>query len=528
MTPERSRLRAVIPPPARPHRHPDQAGPAPNITVPITAGGGNPWNGSAGGASSWPKYPGGVASATGAEPPSSPEPVGPLFGGQRRDKRLVPKARNKLQTPGQEVAVTPQAVPDARDHGPEGRAPVQIAYLVNTYPRASHSFIRREIAALERLGVTVHRFAMRSDRPHLADPADLAEDDRTEHVLKTGKAGLIRGALAALAANPVAAAEALAVVQACGRAGRGRGVEGTGGRRRHLIYLAEAAHVAARCAALGVTHLHAHFGTNSATVAMLAHVLGGPRWSMTVHGPEEFDAPVALALREKIGRAAFTVAVSSYGRSQLCRWARVTDWPRLHVVHCGIEPARFARTAPVPEGGPHLVAVGRLAEQKGFPVLIAALAQVAGDLPGARLVLVGDGPVRAGLEAQAQAAGIAGRVTFAGWQDEAGVRAALAGAQALALPSFAEGLPVVAMEAMAAGRPVIGTLIAGIPELVIPGETGWLVPAGDVAALAGAIRGLAATPPERLAAMGDAARARALARHDVGVSAARLKALFAG
>jgi colanic acid/amylovoran biosynthesis glycosyltransferase len=120
------------------------------------------------------------------------------------------------------------------------------------------------------------------------------------------------------------------------------------------------------------------------------------------------------------------------------------------------------------------------------------------------------------------------RVTFAGWQDEAGVRAALAGAHALVLPSFAEGLPVVAMEAMAAGRPVIGTYIAGIPELVRPGETGWLVPAGDAAALASAIAALGATPPDRLEAMGEAARERVMDRHDVYQEAERLAALIRG
>jgi glycosyltransferase involved in cell wall biosynthesis len=402
---------------------------------------------------------------------------------------------------------------------------VKLAYLVNTYPRASHSFIRREIAAVEALGLPVHRFAMRSDRAALVDPADLAEDDRTEHVLAAGKARILRAALGVMAQNPVAAADALGLARACGRRA-GRGVPGTGGVARHLIYLAEAAWIARRCAALGITHLHAHFGTNSATVAMLAQALGGPRYSFTVHGPEEFDAPLAHALPDKIARAAFAVAVSSFGRSQLCRWARLTDWPRLHVVPCGIEPARFADPAPLPPGGPLLVAVGRLAEQKGLPILIAALAEAAPALPGLRLTLVGDGPLRAGLAAQAAAAGVADRVTFAGWQDEAGVRAALAAAQALALPSFAEGLPVAAMEAMAAGRPVIGTAVAGIPELVIPGETGWLVPAGDVTAFAAAIRALAATPPERLAAMGAAARSRAIARHDVNAAAAALVARF--
>jgi glycosyltransferase involved in cell wall biosynthesis len=397
---------------------------------------------------------------------------------------------------------------------------MKIAYLVNTYPRASHTFIRREIAAMERQGFAVHRFAMRSDRAALVDPADIAEDDRTEHVLKAGRAVLARAGLAGLANG-----RALRLMRDCAARGAGGG-DGTGGLARHLVYLAEAAHVARRCRALGIAHLHAHFGTNPATVAMLSHALGGPRWSFTAHGPDEFDAPRALALDLKLRAAAFAVAVSSFGRSQLCRWAPLDGWDRIHVVHCGIDPARFPDPAPPPPGGPLLVAVGRLAEQKGFPVLLQAMALAAPALPGLRLTLVGDGPLRGTLAAQAAAAGIGGRITFAGWQDEDGVRAALAAAQALALPSFAEGLPVVAMEAFAAGRPVIGTNVAGIPELVRPGETGWLVPAGDAAALAAAIAELAATPPARLAAMGAAARARVLDRHDVDAQAARLAVLI--
>jgi colanic acid/amylovoran biosynthesis glycosyltransferase len=400
---------------------------------------------------------------------------------------------------------------------------MHIAYLVNTYPRASHTFIRREIAALERLGHTVHRFAMRSDRAALKDDADLAEDARTEHIL-ADRTALARSALT----MPLRAgfARALRLAFACGALGAGGG-DGTGGRLRHLIYLAEAAHVAARCRALGITHLHAHFGTNSATVAMLAHALGGPGYSFTVHGPEEFDAPRALSLAQKSARARFTVAISSFGRSQLCRWTDPAVWPRLRVVHCGIDPAAFSTPAPLPPGGPRLVAVGRLSEQKGFGLLLDAIALAAPRHPGLTLTLVGDGPLRSALQSQVAALGLAPRVTFAGWQDEAGVRAALGAAQALILPSFAEGLPVVIMEAMAAGRPVIATAIAGIPELVLPEQTGWLVPAGDAAALADAIDRLAATPPDTLAELGAAARARVLARHNVDDQAALLAALFA-
>ncbi len=390
---------------------------------------------------------------------------------------------------------------------------MKLGYLINTYPRASHSFIRREVQALERLGWDVHRFAMRSAHRELVDPADIAEDARTEHVLKAGSWAVIKTAFNWMIRRPGRAWAAWRLALRCGARGNDR--------LRHLIYLVEAAVVAQRCYDLRIPHLHAHFGTNSTAVAMLAQALGGPSYSFTTHGPEEFDAPVALSLGEKVHRAAFAVAISSYGRSQLCRWAPQDDWDRIHVVHCGIEPWRFPDPLPLPSGGPHLVAVGRLVEQKGFALLLAAMAEVTPGLPGLRLTLVGDGPLRGALMAQSARLHLQDHVTFAGWQDESGVRAALAAATALILPSFAEGLPVVVMEAMAAGRPVIATAIAGLPELVAP-DAGWLVPAGDAAALADAIRTLAATPPETLATMGHAARARVLARHDINAQAEKL------
>jgi glycosyltransferase involved in cell wall biosynthesis len=404
---------------------------------------------------------------------------------------------------------------------------VKIACLVNTYPRASHTFIRREVQALERCGFDIHRFAMRSERGSLMDPADLAEDARTEHVLRTGIARLVPSALGWMLRRPVQTARGVALALRCGAAGAG-GTPGTGGRLRHMVYLLEAAHVAARCADLGITHIHAHFGTNSAAVAMLVRVLGGPRYSFTVHGPEEFDAPLALCLGDKIRHAAFAVAISSFGRSQLYRWARPSDWAKLHVVHCGIEPAKFTAPTPPPAGGPRLVAIGRLAEQKGFSLLIKAMSLAAPTHPGLHLTLVGDGPMRGQIEALIAANHLGDRVTLAGWQDEAGVAAALSQAQALILPSFAEGLPMVVMEAMAAGRPVIATAIAGVPELVVAGDTGWIVPAGSAVFLAEAMAALARTSQADLAAMGQAARDRVFERHDVDVEATKLAGLLRG
>lgn len=399
---------------------------------------------------------------------------------------------------------------------------MKLAYLVNSYPLPSQTFIRREIHALERMGWQVHRFAMRSDREKLVDAADIAEDGRTEHLLKQGLWRLARNALPFAVRRPRSAARALRLALACGARGAG-GAPGTGGRLRHLVYWLEAAELARRCHELRLPHIHAHFGTNSATVAMLAAEIGGLGFSFTTHGPEEFDAPRAHSLGEKIARADFSVAISSFGRSQLCRWSGLADWPSLHVVHCGIEPWRFPDPAPMREGPRHLVAIGRLSEQKGFPLLIEAMALAA--LPDLHLTLIGDGELRPALEAQIAAAGLAERVSLTGWLDETGVRDHLARAHALVLPSFAEGLPMVVMEAFAAGRPVIASAIAGVPELVTPG-TGWLVPAGDARALAGAIRNFAAVPVDVLARMGHEARAAVLDQHDIDIEAARLAAHF--
>lgn len=396
---------------------------------------------------------------------------------------------------------------------------MKIAYILNSYPQPSHSFIRREIQALEAQGVEVLRLAMRGPSAPLKDAGDKAEEACTHYVLQAGGAVLLLGLLRSVLSAPRRFLAALRMALRLARASD-KGV------LRHLIYLGEAAYAARQCHAEGAQHVHAHFGTNSAAVAMLARALGGPGYSLTVHGPEEFDAPHALSLGEKLDRASFAAGVSSFGRSQLSRWAAFGTWDRLKVVHCGIEPDRFDNPSPMPEGGLRLVSIGRFVEQKGQMVLVQAMAELVKDLPDLHLVLVGDGEMRPDLEAAISAAGLERNITLTGWLDEAGVRAELAAAQALVMPSFAEGLPMVVMEAMAAARPVIATHIAGTPELVLPGETGWLVPAGDASALADAVRGMAAVPADKLAAMGQAGRARVLERHDVRIEAGKLAAHF--
>ena len=398
---------------------------------------------------------------------------------------------------------------------------MKIAYVLNTYPAPSHSFIRREIRALEGRGLSVMRLAMRPWDGPLPDPADREEAARTRYVLGGGALGLAAGVARMLVTRPSG------VVRALGQALR-LGWRSEAGVARHLIYWAEAAVVAQATRAAGVGRLHAHFGTNAATVAMLARTMGAAPFSFTVHGPEEFDKPAAIRLADKLTAADFAVAVSSYGRSQMMRLVPTGVWDRLQVVHCGIDPQRFEQVQPVPDRRPlRLVAVGRMAEQKGHPVLIQALADVAARGVAVETVIVGDGPLRGELQQAIARAGLQGSVRLAGWLDEAGVRAELDAAHAMVLPSFAEGLPVVLMEAMAAARPVIATWVAGIPELVVPGRNGWLVPPGDAEALAEAILTLNVTPRETLAQMGRSARARALSRHSIETEAPQLARLFA-
>jgi glycosyltransferase involved in cell wall biosynthesis len=396
---------------------------------------------------------------------------------------------------------------------------MKIGYLVNTYPAPSHSFIRREIQALEKQGFEIHRFAMRDTRNSLVDPSDIDEYSKTEYVLHSSKLSLIAGAFKTMLTQPGDAAKALVQAISSGR-------KSDMGVLRHLIYFIEATHVAAQCKTRKIEHLHAHFGTNSAAVAMLAKILGGANYSFTVHGPEEFDKPKGIDLGQKIRHSQFTVAVSSFGRSQLSRWVDYDHWSKLHVVHCGIEPNLFAEPKPLPAGDIRMVAIGRLVEQKGQLLLIEALSSVVAAHPNLHLTLVGDGEMRGEIEAGIKSRGLEKNVTITGWVDEARVRQELADAHALIMPSFAEGLPMVIMEAMAAARPVVATYIAGIPELVQSGVNGWLVPAGDANSLADAMLQLGETSPDDLQAMGDANRARVLQRHDVDVEAKKLGELI--
>jgi colanic acid/amylovoran biosynthesis glycosyltransferase len=395
-----------------------------------------------------------------------------------------------------------------------------IAYLVNQYPKVSHSFIRREIAGVEAHGVTVKRYSIRSCADELIDPEDLKELDKTHLVLAEGAFKLLLSfALVALTRFP-RWLKALKLTLQLGIRHSERGLV------PHLAYLVEACRLLQLFNQAQVDHVHAHFGTNPTTVALLCRLLGGPTYSFTVHGPEEFDHPYELGLTEKIHHAAFVVAISSYGRSQLYRWCSYTDWPKIQIVHCGLDQS-FASgdLAPISDI-PNLVCVGRLCEQKGQSLLIEALKQLVDEGLNPHLTLVGDGDMRPQIEQLVHHYGLTGHVTITGWATSAQVRDHLINSRVMVLPSFAEGLPVVIMESLALGRPVISTYVAGIPELVEPGINGWLVIAGSVKDLAKAMQAALNLSPTRLQEMGKAGVTRVHQNHNVRVEAGKLVSLF--
>ena len=397
----------------------------------------------------------------------------------------------------------------------------RLAYLTSLYPAVSHTFIEREISGLRDLGFEVLTASMRRPGPeHLTGPEERAAAASSFYIVETGK-------------RPAAALAALwAALKAPGRLLRTLALAwrtappGARGGLKQIFYLAEAMILAHRLHAGDIDHLHAHFADPSANVAMLASALSGRPFSYTLHGPAELYEPEKWQLREKTARAAFVACISHFARSQAMYFSDPAHWRKLKIVHCGVDPDRYMRPAPPARAGLRLIFVGRLTPIKGLRVLIAAFARARAVRSDLHLTLVGDGEDRAHLETLARPLGEA--VDFAGFLSQDSVAAAVAQADALVLPSFAEGLPVVLMEALAAARPVIATQVAGVGELVEQGVSGLLVPASDEAVLTQAILTLAETPPETRAAMGAAGRAKVRAEFDAKVEAARIGALFAG
>jgi colanic acid/amylovoran biosynthesis glycosyltransferase len=397
---------------------------------------------------------------------------------------------------------------------------VRIAYLVTCYPAASHSFIRREIAAVELAGGTVFRFSVRpADLAALPDVRDQLEYRKTTVILNQLLLSLILNLLLKMVLSPKRFWQA-ATISFTNSGFRPSDVV------RRIAYLAEAAWLSRRLAQQGITHVHAHFGTNSAMVARLCRKLGGPPYSFTVHGPDEFDRPIDLDLKGKVADSAFCVAISSFGRGQLMRWSRVVDWPKIEVVRCGVDDD-FILNSEISDvtAEPKICAVARLSGQKGIPLLIDAAARLKQEGINFSIVLVGGGEMQSEIEAMISDYELEKFVSIAGWSNSEQVLHHLLTSRAMVLPSFAEGLPVAIMESLALKRPVIVSAIAGTPELV-DHRCGWLIPSGSVEALGDALREALLASPNKLSAMGAAGRKRVISLHNSAHNGADLYQLF--
>ena len=398
---------------------------------------------------------------------------------------------------------------------------MRIGYLVSEFPAVSHAFISREIEVLRAQGLEIVAASIRRPgQPAALSPHDRQEMGQTAYI-KPGLALKGPAALMGLALRKPAGVWRM--VRTAFRLNR-KGPRNIG---KVAAYLLEAARLVAWARAVRVTHVHVHFGNPAAFVALLAAETGALTYSLSIHGPDDFYELSENVLDEKCRRAVFVRAISHFCRSQILRLLPLSEWGKVSIVHCGISPDEFAPEPAVaaPDGAFRLLCTGRLCVNKAQAVLIDAVRLLRARGVPAALCLVGDGPERAALERQARAAKVEGAVTFAGAVGRDQVRAFIRRCDVFVLPSFAEGVPVALMEAMAMERPVVSTGIAGIPELIEHGVSGLLVAPGDSGGLADALERTYREPAWR-GGLAQAGRLAVVTGFDLTRSGEQMAALF--
>lgn len=395
----------------------------------------------------------------------------------------------------------------------------RIAYLTGEYPRATDTFIQREVAGLRQDGFEVDTLAVRrTDDEHMVGQEQRAARASTTYLLDLARGpALVLAPLGCLVRSPRRFVEGLRLARETKRAGIRGGVF-------QLIYLVEAMLLARELRRRRIVHLHNHFGDSSCTVAMLASTVSGIPYSFTLHGSAIFFEARTWRLDAKLDRAAFVVTISHFTRSQAAMFAEPETMDRVHIVHCGVEPERLEKVAHAGQGR-RLVFVGRIVEQKGLGVLFDAMKALLPDRHGLHLTVVGDGPHRQRLADRAATMGLADRVDFVGARSQHEVVRILAGADVFVIPSYAEGVPVVVMEALGTGLPVVATFVGGMAELVEDGVNGFLVRPGDPDQLADRLARLV-DDPELRDRFGRAGRARVAEEFDCQTEARRLGTLF--
>jgi glycosyltransferase involved in cell wall biosynthesis len=394
---------------------------------------------------------------------------------------------------------------------------------MSRFPKLSETFVLRELLAVEALGVDVDVYPLvRHSEPMVHPEAEPLV--RRARYLPFLSPSILRSNLAVLRRRPGAWFGALWAV-----------VKGNWGSANLLVgglgIFPKVVHAARLMEADGVEHVHCHFATHPALAGFLVHRLTGIPFSFTAHGSDiHVDRHMLPA---KVAEAAVVVPISEFNRRVILDECGPEAASKLVVVHCGVDTT-VLRPRPARAPGPFtVVCVGTLHEVKGQAHLVEACRLLVEQGVDVRCHLVGSGPDEADLRAQVAAAGLADRVVLEGNRTTAEVAALLQRADVLAAPSVPtrqgkrEGIPVVLMEAMSSGLPVVASDLSGIPELVEDGRSGLLVPPGDATGLAGALRRLA-EDPALAARLGRAGRAQVEAAFDVHRSARRLVELFGG
>ncbi len=386
----------------------------------------------------------------------------------------------------------------------------RITYLLSRYPAVSHTFFLNEIRALRQQGFDLDVISINDcDRPteRLAR-AEREERNATFYLKSSGLRTILGAQLKLLTGSP---RRYLGALKYAIRLSRGA----PHALLYRIFYLLEAAVVIDRMRQTGSDHLHVHFGSEVATVGLLAKRLAPIRLSLTIHGSDEFYDVSEYHLGEKMAAADFVFCISRYTASQLMRLCDYAHWGKISIAPLGVDTDKFRPGPRRTPGDPvNILCVGRLNAAKGLHVLITAIARLAPRFPEVSLTLVGDGEERASLETLIDSLGLQQRVRFAGVVNQDHILPWYRQADIFCLPSFAEGVPVVLMEAMATGLPCVTSRITGIPELIDDGEDGLLVTAADAEALADALAQLIASPQLRHR-LGIAARRKVVAKYNL-------------
>jgi glycosyltransferase involved in cell wall biosynthesis len=404
----------------------------------------------------------------------------------------------------------------------------RVAYLSSRYPAVTLAFIQREVLAVRRQGLEIDTYAIRrATQDAVLSAEDRREFEATTAVLPPNWLELIGSHARAFLGAPRAYLGTL-------RRALALSPPGARGLLWQFFYFVEAMVLWRRCERRGTRHVHVHFANVASDVALLvAHygtrAGGGPpwSWSFTMHGPTEFYDVAAHRLAQKAADAAFVACIGDFARSQLMGLLPPDAWGKLHVVHCGVELSVFdGRRAPAAdEGELRILNVAQLERRKGQAVLIESIAQLVDAGLPIRATIVGEGPERPALERLCEQLGVTDRVELVGAVGQDEIRDYYTRADVFCMPSFAEGVPVVLMEAMAMRLPVVATRVMGVPELVEHGVSGLLVAPGRTDELASALRELA-TSPELRSRLGESGRQVVSERYDVEESARKLAALL--